>query len=248
MNGNDRFLQLFWGLVAVAVGFVLTGLLVSGALRAIKRANDNITVTGSARRTVRSDYVEWNGNYAVNDMSMQHGYETITRNQQRIRQWLNSRRISDSLIVFSGVHTRDMTRSKRNAQGEYVEEFIGYQLTQSFQVHSTQVDSIEAIARDISQLTAESLPVNSDPPQFYFTALAPMRMEMLSEATKDARTRAEQIAGSAGGRVRSLRNARQGVFQVTAPNSREVRDYGIYDTSTIEKDITAVVSVTFSVN
>jgi hypothetical protein len=37
-----------------------------------------------------------------------------------------------------------------------------------------------------------------------------------------------------------------GVFQITAPNSHDVRDYGIYDTSTIEKDVTAVVSVSFA--
>jgi hypothetical protein len=248
MDEKNGFPQLFWGLIALAVGFVVMGLIAAGTVRAVKRASDSITVTGSARKTVRSDYVEWRGSYYVNDMTMQHGYEGITRNQQRIHAWLNSRHIPDSLIVFSGVHTRDMTKSKRNARGDYEEEFIGYQLTQTFEVHSPQVDSIEAIARDISQLTAEGLPVNSESPQFYYTKLAPMRVEMLSEATKDARVRAEKIAESAGGKVRGLRSARQGVFQVTAPNSRDVRDYGTYDTSTIEKDITAVVSVTFSVD
>jgi uncharacterized protein len=37
-----------------------------------------------------------------------------------------------------------------------------------------------------------------------------------------------------------------GVFQVTSPNSTQVSDYGEYDTSTLEKDVTAVVNVTFS--
>ena len=38
-----------------------------------------------------------------------------------------------------------------------------------------------------------------------------------------------------------------GVFQITAPNSRDVSDYGVYDTQTIDKDITSVVSVSFAV-
>jgi len=39
-----------------------------------------------------------------------------------------------------------------------------------------------------------------------------------------------------------------GGFQVTSPNSTEVSDYGVYDTSTLGKDVTAVVNVTFSLS
>ncbi|OQB37667.1 MAG: hypothetical protein BWY06_02289 [Candidatus Latescibacteria bacterium ADurb.Bin168] len=38
-----------------------------------------------------------------------------------------------------------------------------------------------------------------------------------------------------------------GVFQITPRNSTMVSDYGINDTSSREKDVTAVVSVTFAV-
>jgi len=37
-----------------------------------------------------------------------------------------------------------------------------------------------------------------------------------------------------------------GVFQITSPNSTQVSDYGVYDTSTLNKDVTAVVNVTFA--
>ena len=36
------------------------------------------------------------------------------------------------------------------------------------------------------------------------------------------------------------------VGQVTSPNSTDVSGYGVYDASTIQKDVTAVVNVTFS--
>ena len=39
-----------------------------------------------------------------------------------------------------------------------------------------------------------------------------------------------------------------GVFRVTSPNSTEVEGYGVYDTSTLDKDVTAVVNVTFGVS
>ncbi|MBM3324891.1 MAG: SIMPL domain-containing protein, partial [Calditrichaeota bacterium] len=216
-------------------------------IRAAKRGNDTITVTGSARRTVCSDYVTWSGSYYANEMTIQRGYEVLTHHAKRVRDFLSSRHVPDSLIQFSGISTRDMFERKRVGREEIKEEFIGYQLTQHFDVHSTELDSIDAIARDITHLAAEGLPVKSEPPQFYYTKVAEMRVQMLGEATKDARLRAEQIAQSGGGKIGAIRNARMGVFQITAPNSREVRDYGIYDTSTIEKDITAVVTVTFAV-
>ncbi|MGZ4384431.1 MAG: SIMPL domain-containing protein, partial [Gaiellaceae bacterium] len=36
--------------------------------------------------------------------------------------------------------------------------------------------------------------------------------------------------------------------QVTAPNSTDVSDSGLYDTSTRDKDVTGVVNVTFALS
>jgi uncharacterized protein len=42
-----------------------------------------------------------------------------------------------------------------------------------------------------------------------------------------------------------VRAVRSGPFQVSTPDSVDVSDYGMYDTSTIDKTVTATVSVTF---
>jgi hypothetical protein len=44
-----------------------------------------------------------------------------------------------------------------------------------------------------------------------------------------------------------MRRTSQGVFQITPRDSTEVSDYGINDTSSREKDVTAVVDATFAV-
>ena len=69
--------------------------------------------------------------------------------------------------------------------------------------------------------------------------------DMLAKATKDARARARAIAWEAGVGIGPITNADTGTFQITAPNSTEASDTGSYDTRTIEKDITAVMAVTF---
>ena len=50
---------------------------------------------------------------------------------------------------------------------------------------------------------------------------------------------------AAGGRLGRLQSVSAGVFQITAPNATDTSDGGVYDTSTIEKDVTAVVKLTF---
>jgi hypothetical protein len=71
---------------------------------------------------------------------------------------------------------------------------------------------------------------------------------MLAEAAKDAKVRAQQIAQSTGSSIGSIRNARMGVLQITAADSNEVSDSGMNDTSSLEKDITAVVNIGFAVD
>ena len=57
----------------------------------------------------------------------------------------------------------------------------------------------------------------------------------------------EAIALQAGSKVGGLKKVNTGVFQITVPNSTRVSSWGSYDTTTIKKDITAVMGVTFAV-
>jgi hypothetical protein len=54
------------------------------------------------------------------------------------------------------------------------------------------------------------------------------------------------LVDASGARLGELRAVSVGVFQITPPNSTEVSDYGEYDTTTLAKDVTAVVNVTFA--
>jgi hypothetical protein len=69
---------------------------------------------------------------------------------------------------------------------------------------------------------------------------------MLAEASKDARTRAENIVASAGGaEIGKLRSADMGVINVNPANSTEGSWDGNNDTSSLEKDIITIVHATF---
>ena len=79
------------------------------------------------------------------------------------------------------------------------------------------------------------------------TKLAELKIQMLAEASKDAHTRAEQIATQAKSRLGSLLTARMGVMQINPANSSEVSAEGNNDKTSLDKDVLAVVSATFGV-
>jgi hypothetical protein len=124
----------------------------------------------------------------------------------------------------------------------------GYKLTRSFEVRSARVAAVAEIVQDSQTLLAKGVPLQAQPPQYVYTKLAGLRPKLLADATRDALGRAKVLVDATGGRLGGLRDVNVGVFQVTAPNSTDVSDYGVYDTSTLRKDVTAVVNVSFALD
>ena len=70
---------------------------------------------------------------------------------------------------------------------------------------------------------------------------------MIGLATQDAKNRAEQIAKSTGNKVGEVRSSKTGVMQLNAKNDQQVTDYGMNDNTSLEKTITSVVNISFSI-
>jgi hypothetical protein len=83
-------------------------------------------------------------------------------------------------------------------------------------------------------------------PEYLISDLPALRPQLQAQAVEDALVRAEAMLAVVGGQVGTVRSIRSGPFQVSAPDTVDVSDYGMYDTSTIRKSVGATVSVTFS--
>ena len=115
-------------------------------------------------------------------------------------------------------------------------------------VESGDVDMIDRLSRESSDLIFQGIDFNSYSPEFLYTKLADLKVEMIGLASENAKIRAEQIAKSTDNEIGEVRSSRMGVIQINAKNSTDVSDYGINDTSSLEKTIRAVVSVSFSID
>jgi hypothetical protein len=161
----------------------------------------------------------------------------LEKDKKIISDYLMSKGITAEELVFNAVNSRKDTRGKYTDDGKYIgEEFLGYVLTQSLQIDSNDVEKVEKISREITELLNKGIQFYSQAPRYYYTKLADLKIEMISKATADARIRAEQIAEHSGGELGKLISAKMGIFQITGQNSNE--DYswgGTYNTESKEK-------------
>jgi uncharacterized protein len=118
---------------------------------------------------------------------------------------------------------------------------------QTVEITTGDVTLVARLAREATELIKLGIEFNSAAPEFYCTKLNDLKIGLLAEAAKDARSRAEQLTAGSGSKVGTLQGARQGIFQITPANSTEVSDMGISDTSSIDKKIQAVVTMEYAI-
>lgn len=240
-----RFPQVFWGLVAMAIGLVAAGATVAGAVADLRRARDVVAVTGSSRQPIRADYGVWRAEVSASAPALADAFRQLSSQVEVVRGFLREAGVPDSAVGVLALQTSAF--QEQLPSGSWTGRILGHRASRVIEVRSADVDAIAALGGRAEALVARGIALQPYPPEYLYTKLAERRMELLGEATRDAQRRAEVIAASAGRRVGAIREARMGVIQVTRRNSTEVADYGMYDTSTIEKDVTAVVRVSFAI-
>ncbi len=245
MDG-ERNGQLFKAGLALAVALVLSSLVGAWAITRAKSNDQVVVVTGSARKRIKSDLIVWKAAVSYQSPQLTDAYKSLTDGVPRVKKYLIAKGIPENQIVVSSI-TSQTLRSKSNDSGEETGKITGYSLRQELEVRSTDVDKIAKISREVTELINQGILLESLPPEYHYTKLGDLKIAMLADAAKDAKVRAQQIASSTGSQIGSVRSAKMGVLQVTPADSNDVSDTGMNDTTSLEKDITAVVNVSFSV-
>lgn len=232
--------------VCIALATVAASVIISqGIMKVMRFTKEVISVTGSANQTIVSDFATWQVEFGRRDADLAVAYRGLEADLARVKAWLQGRGVLPEELAISQVFTT--TLYKKNNDGYDTNEVEGYRLGQKISVRSRDVNRVTSIARDATEMIKEGLYVTSHAPQYFYTKLDELKVEMLARATENAKQRAESMARSTGNRIGAIRSAKMGVFQITPPTSTEVSDYGENDTTSLEKKVMAVVSVTFSI-
>lgn len=236
----------------IAAGLLALGLIASSAIVAraglramrVKTADQTIAVTGSSRVRIRSDLAVWGCSVSVRATEMTSANSTLGTQVSRVRAWLESQGTPAGEISLDPVTVSES--HPHTPEGAELEDQVnGYRLVQHIVVTSHDVDRVGRLASDVTTLLAQNIQVASDAPEYLYTQLAQLKLRLLSEASRDARDRAERIAQHTHAQLGILSNARMGVIQVNAANETETSSEGVNDTSSIEKDALGVVHAVF---
>lgn len=235
---------------ALVVGLALIlAVIVGGVFYATvdKTAKNEITVTGSARQSVVSDQVIWRLSLerSVQRKDLALGYTQIAQDVDAVKKFLASEGIKEEDISVNPVNTYSDWSENNGNSIPFNERRMT--LSQSLAIRSGEVDKVTDLTKNIQTLVSGGVFFNGNNVEYYYSELSEARVALLTEATKDARERAEAMIAGNGGHAGDLVSASSGVVQVLSKGSVEVSDYGSYDTSTKEKEIMVTVRATFKI-
>lgn len=242
---KNNFTAIIFGLAIVGAAFVL-----GYSFMNRNKADGTISVTGLGKADFTSDLIVWEGSFSEENANLQQAYNDLEKDKKIISEYLLSKGITAKELVFNAVNSQKNTQGKYTTDGKYIgEEFLGYILTQSIQINSNDVEKVEMVSREITELLNKGIQFYSQAPRYYYTKLADLKIEMISKATEDARTRAEQIAINSGGKLGQLISAKMGIFQITGQNSNEDFSWGgTYNTESKEKTASITMKLDYEAN
>jgi uncharacterized protein len=228
------------------VAFVIAG----SAFKYKSRSLETISVTGLAEKDFVSDFIVWNGSYSRKSKDLKTAYGELKDDEKAIRDYLTKKGIGTREMTFSSVTINKEFSEKMNETGRVVgQEFSGFNLTQSVSVESNNVDEIDTISREATELIQNGIEFNSSPPSYYNTKLSEVKMDLLARASADAKLRAETIAKNSGSSLGRLVKATMGVFQITGKNSNESFGYGgTFNTSARLKTGSITIKMEYAAN
>ncbi|MBK7764043.1 MAG: SIMPL domain-containing protein [Bacteroidetes bacterium] len=234
----------------IATVILMTAFIFSRAFINRNKTNNSITVTGLASKDFVSDLIVWNGSFTRKSFNLKDAYAELDKDRESIKSYLVTNGIQANAIVFFAVEIEKEFDDVYDAEGNKIRsEFTGFKLKQSLQIESKEVDKVEGISRKVSELINSGIEFYSNNPQYYYTKLAELKIEMIAAATKDANTRAKSIAENAGSNVGRLKNADMGVFQIVAQNSSEEYSWGgSFNTASKRKTAAITVKLDYETN
>lgn len=234
----------------IGITAIISFAIIGNAYRSRASTMETIVVTGLAEKDFTSNLIVWRGTYSQKSMDLKTAYALLKADEGTIRAYLNRKGINNSAITFSSVNINKDFAMSFDANGRNTgQTFTGYNLMQTVKVESTEVDKVDKISREATELIQTGIEFNSSAPLFYNTKLNEVKMELLGKASNDAKARAEAIAKNAGSSLGDLKKATMGIFQITGKNSNEDYSYGgAFNTSSREKTGSITIKMEFHVD
>lgn len=232
--------------IVIAVALIMLGLSIGNAYKYKYDISNTINVTGNAKKDFESDLVKWTAFYNRLSPDLSNASEKLKQDRKLVEEFLKEKGIKPDEISFQAIDIqKDYTHSYDNA-GNSFSSFNGYVLTQYVSVESKDLDKVSQASREISELVSKGVELSSNPPKYFFSGLEDLKLELISQASANAKARAENIAQESSSGIKKMISADLGVFQITGQNDDEDFSYGgVFNTASRNKTAHITVKAKF---
>ncbi len=236
----------------LGLAIVISSWIVARTIREVKSQNQTIEVSGFSQKPITSDFAVWRITFSSTAPTIAEATTGLDSNRKKVIDFLVQKgakpeSLAISALAMNPVVETSTTTDPVTGQPVQTSKNTGYHMQQSIELSTPNVDFVANTAQKSSELTAQGIDCSFDPPSYYYLKMDEMKVEMLGEAARNARMRAEKLAGENKSGVGPLRAIHQGVFQITSRYSTEVSDSGVLDVTSKEKMIKATISVEYAV-
>ncbi len=225
----------------LGVSLIISALIFGSYFYRAQNPGQTITVVGAASQNFEADTVKWTLNIEEDVLgdNLPAGYEKLKTVREKIF----------ALLATKGIGGDSITMKPPQVYKEYdytseARVFRGYRFQQTIYVITDQVDTVEKLAFDSMELLNGGT-INSNL-EYFYSGIDELKKELVGEATKNARERAERMVEQTDVKVGKIVSVRSGVFQITEPYSTRVEAGGVHDTSTRHQQIRVTAHVTFA--
>ncbi|WP_103069525.1 SIMPL domain-containing protein [Aquimarina sediminis] len=235
--------------VVFSLAIITSSIVLGNAYMNRNKPERTIAVTGHGTTSFSSDLIVWEGEFTKTNNDLQQAYIDLKTDKNTVAEYLTSNNIDPKTVVFDAVITNRTTKSNYSDTGNYLGESpTGYQLSQTLKISSCEIEKVEVISREITELLNQGVQFYSKKPRYYYTKLAELKIEMISKATENAQLRAEKIAKNSGSTLDELTVAKMGIFQITGRHSGEDHSWGgALNTSSKEKTASITTKLVYTI-
>jgi|AntDeeMinimDraft_5_1070356.scaffolds.fasta_scaffold10616_2 hypothetical protein len=207
--------------------------------------DQNISVTGSAKQAFTSDIGYLKATIKGSGSTAKQAFRNLEEQKPVVVNFFTDNGFNKDEVIFKT--SNSYSREAYDENGRPTGRILSWTYRQKVEVRSDDAQKIKTLSLQIGSLVQQGISIQVETPEYYYSNLDSLKVNIQSRAAKNAMMRAQKISEATNQELGNMTSARMGVLQITPVNSNNVSSAGINDASAIEKEITGVVSATFQI-
>jgi hypothetical protein len=199
--------------VVLAIGIALAGYLVGNALIESRTSERRVSVRGLSEREVPANLVLWPIVFSITSNDLVELQRQADAGVAKVRAFLGDAFPVEQISV-SPPRVQDRQAQGMTGEGRPLDRYMAEVVVT---VRTDRIDAARKAIERSGELVKQGVAVIRSyeySTQYLYTDLEKIKPAMIAEATKDARSAAEQFAQDSGSKVGAIRTAQQGLFSI----------------------------------